>query len=101
MDLQQVYETDIKTISLSLVTASVGGILGSFLAGFLMGRFPKYKHLFTFEFVAGVAVSTMILPKLGYLWAFFLFMIFNGMHVAATHTGKMTHAISVTHKTTS
>ncbi len=58
-------------------------------AGLLMSKFPTYKYLITFEFVAGIAISTMLIPRLVHLWVFFLFMIVNGAHMAATHTGKV------------
>ncbi len=52
-----------------------------------MGRFPNFKYLITFEFVAGISLTTMVLPRLEHLWIYFVFMVLNGAHAAAMHTG--------------
>jgi len=85
--LAQIYRTDIPEISFSLVTASIGGIAGAALAGTLLTRFHKLKYFLMFEFTAGISLTTMILPRLGHLAAYFAVMILNGAHVGAVHTG--------------
>ncbi len=63
----------------------------------LLSKFPRFKYLLAFEFVAGISLTTMVLPRLGRLWVYFVFMVLNGAHAAATHTGSKPATHTHTH----
>ena len=106
MDLQDLYNTDLETISFLFLIECMGSLLASFLsklwktkvsktslnrfsfpAGFLMTRYSHLNNLFMFLGLCALGLVTAFIPYAGDLERLFVLLFFCGFLVAAVHTG--------------
>jgi len=87
LDMQDIYETKIKVISLVIVVRAVGSVIGAFLSGLLLDKCPKLRYFILFGCTCLLGLCTAILPHMVYIWAFFLVSIVCSFACGALDTG--------------
>ena len=109
LDLQEIYETSMESISLCLVLMGLGNLVGSLcskwyttcLVGkFLMKsvgrawtRFHDHKHLLTCFVMAMVSLNVALVPHVRHLWGFGAIVIFLGIFNSCFNVSKLAAAV--------
>lgn len=86
LDLVEIYESDIETISLCFLLFSSGSLLGSFLNGFVATKFPRAKLMLMAIGNLWQGLTLALLPLLGTVNLFFAVSIVNGIGMGIMHT---------------
>ena len=61
--MKDIYETEINVITIVIILRAVGSVVGAFLSGLLLDKFPKLRYftLFGCTFLLGVCTGKEIL----------------------------------------
>lgn len=87
LDLQDLYKTNLETISFLFLIECIGSLLASFLIGVFMTGFPHLNNLFVFIGLVSLGLVTALVPFAGDLQNLFVLLFFVGFLIAAVHTG--------------
>ena len=87
LDMRDIYETEINIITLVIVFRAVGSVIGAFLSGILLDKFPKFRYFILFGCTCILGVCTALLPHMVYLWAFFIVSIISSFSAGSLDTG--------------
>ena len=87
LDMQDIYETKIKVITLVIVLRAVGSVIGAFSSGLLLDKCPKWRYFILFGCTCLLGLCTAILPHMIYIWAFFMVSIVCSFACGALDTG--------------
>ena len=89
LDLEEVYETDTKSISYGLIAMSIGGVIGSLLCAVLVPRCKRHLFLFMAVVILNFAAGTAMTPHCGSLPVYYAVMVYTGIFLIAIHSSKI------------
>ena len=87
MDLQDIYNTNAKTITIVLALQAIGSVTGSFIIGMLLDKYPKVRYCVLFGCTFIMGVSTGILPHLQFLGIFFAVSLVSSFVIGCLSAG--------------
>ena len=71
LDLQEIYQTQMETITLVVLFQGIGRVSGSFTFGIILDKLPKFRYLILFSCCCIMGIFTALLPHMGFIWGFF------------------------------
>ena len=77
LDFQEIYQTDIETISLVVLCQGIGRVSGSFAFGIILDKFQKFRYVILFSCCCIMGIFTALLPHMGFIWGFFMVMVIS------------------------
>ena len=87
LDMRDIYETEIKIITLVIVLKAVGSVIGAFISGILLDKLLKFRYFILFGCTCLLGVCTALLPHMVFLWGFFIVSIISSFSAGALDTG--------------
>eukprot|EP00095_Tigriopus_kingsejongensis_P006320 maker-scaffold61_size441589-snap-gene-3.36 protein:Tk06320 transcript:maker-scaffold61_size441589-snap-gene-3.36-mRNA-1 annotation:"hypothetical protein LOTGIDRAFT_237460" len=86
LDLTEIYQTDVETISFMFLISSVGSLIGAFFTGWIMDKYPGFQAQFMFIFTFLLGAIAILFPFLGHLYVFFAAIFVAGFNSGALDT---------------
>ena len=87
LDMRDIYDTEIKIITLVIVLKAVGSVIGAFISGILLDKLLKFRYFILFGCTCLLGVCTALLPHMVFLWGFFIVSIISSFSAGALDTG--------------
>lgn len=85
--MKDLYQTEIKVITLVIILRALGSVLGAFICGILLDKLPKFRYFILFGCSCLMGISTAMLPHMNHLWAFFIVSIISSFGCGSLDTG--------------
>jgi len=87
LDLCDVFETSISSLSLVAIIRCVGAMAGSFSAGYILDKYSQHRYIFLFAYTTVMGLSTTMIPFSPSLYFFFGLCGLNGFVSGSLDTG--------------
>ncbi|TRY66961.1 hypothetical protein TCAL_09924 [Tigriopus californicus] len=78
LDMKDIYGTTVDKVSFMFMMGSTGSITGSFITGFVMDKFPRYRCLLLFAYTLNTSLVTALMPFMSHLSIFFFLSFLGG-----------------------
>lgn len=88
LDLKDVFESSLATLSFMMLLRSLGSLLGSFLTGLIFDKLKKFQYLILTGAMILMAIPTICLPHLPNVFIAYVFFFAKGMGEGALNTGE-------------